>query len=69
MNKGQFQKGHKGYWVGKQRSQVTKELMKKGFEAAPTHFSSKAVKTNASASVIKEVITKLSGSGRSKKTI
>jgi 5-methylcytosine-specific restriction endonuclease McrA len=27
MNKGQFQKGHKGYWVGKQRSQVTKELM------------------------------------------
>jgi len=38
------------------------ELRKIGFQAAATHFKTKAVRTNASATVVREVVTRLSGS-------
>jgi len=45
-----------------QPSKIMEDLRKRGFQAVPTHFSSKAVKTDASASVVKEVISKLAKS-------
>jgi tRNA G26 N,N-dimethylase Trm1 len=50
-------------------SRVINELTKKVFQTVPTHFSSKAVRTDAPAKAIKEVLINLVGSGKSKKTI
>jgi tRNA (guanine26-N2/guanine27-N2)-dimethyltransferase len=38
---------------------VVDELRKKGYEAVPTHFSPKALRTNAPASIMREVLEKL----------
>ena len=43
-------------------SKTIGELRKTGFQAVATHFNSKAVRTNASAKVVREVVTRLSGS-------
>jgi tRNA (guanine26-N2/guanine27-N2)-dimethyltransferase len=40
-------------------TKVVYDVRKAGFQAIPTHFNSKGVKTNAPANVIKEIITKL----------
>jgi len=40
-------------------SEIMTELKEFGFQAVPTHFSSKAFRTDASASLVKETITKL----------
>ena len=40
-------------------NRVLKELITAGFQATATHFNSKAVKTNASAKEIKEIVSKL----------
>jgi tRNA G26 N,N-dimethylase Trm1 len=40
-------------------NRVTKELQKRGYEAVPTHFSPKALRTSAPASVMKEILSKL----------
>jgi len=40
-------------------SRIVAELREKGFQALPTHFSSKAVRTDAPASVMREIVTKL----------
>jgi len=40
-------------------TKVIYDVRKAGFQAIPTHFNSKGVKTNAPANVIKEIITKL----------
>jgi len=49
-------------------SRIVAELREKGFQAVPTHFSSKAVRTDAPASAMREIVTKLAGS-KNKKTI
>lgn len=41
-------------------------LREAGFQAVPTHFSSKALRTNAPAKVVTEILTRLSGSSRTK---
>jgi len=38
---------------------VVEELRKGGFQAVPTHFSSRGVKTDAPARAMKEIISKL----------
>jgi len=43
-------------------SKTIDELRKTGFQAVVTHFNTKAVRTNASAKVLREVVTRLSGS-------
>jgi tRNA (guanine26-N2/guanine27-N2)-dimethyltransferase len=43
-------------------SEIIDELRKLGFQAVATHFTAKAIRTNASAKVVKEVVTRLSGS-------
>jgi tRNA (guanine26-N2/guanine27-N2)-dimethyltransferase len=43
-------------------SEIIDELRKLGFQAVVTHFTSKAIRTNASAKVVNEVVTRLSGS-------
>lgn len=43
-------------------SKTIGELRKTGFQAVGTHFNSKAVRTNAPAKVVKELVTRLSGS-------
>jgi tRNA (guanine26-N2/guanine27-N2)-dimethyltransferase len=43
-------------------SKVIDELRKLGFQAVATHFSAKAVRTNAPAKTVKEIVTGLSGS-------
>jgi len=40
-------------------SRIVADLRKKGFQAVFTHFSSKAVRTDASATVMKEIVTRL----------
>jgi len=40
-------------------SRIVAKLRNKGFQAVPTHFSSKAVRTDAPASVMREIVTKL----------
>jgi len=40
-------------------SKVIKELADAGFQAVPTHFSRKAVRTNAPAVVLREIVAKL----------
>ncbi len=50
-------------------SRVINELTKKVFQTTATHFSSKAVRTDAPAKAIKEILINLAGSGKSKKTI
>jgi len=40
-------------------SRIVAELRKSGFEAVPTHFNTKAVKTDASARVMKKIVTGL----------
>jgi tRNA (guanine26-N2/guanine27-N2)-dimethyltransferase len=50
-------------------SQVINELTKKGFQTAPTHFSSKALRTDAPIETIKELLITLVSSRKSKKTI
>ena len=40
--------------------EVMDNIKKAGFQATPTHFNSRGVRTNAPANVVKEVITKLS---------
>ena len=40
-------------------SKVTEELGKQGFQAVATHFSSKAVRTNAPANVVRKIVTEL----------
>jgi tRNA (guanine26-N2/guanine27-N2)-dimethyltransferase len=40
-------------------NRVTKELHKEGYKAVPTHFSSKAIRTNTPSSVMKEILSKL----------
>jgi len=42
-------------------SKTISEIRKMGFQAITTHFNTKAVRTNAPAKVVKEVLTKLSG--------
>jgi len=39
--------------------EVVNGMKRSGFQATPTHFNSKGIKTNAPAKVVKEVITKL----------
>jgi len=43
-------------------SKTIGELRKTGFQAVTTHFNTKAIRTNAPAKVVKEVVTRLSGS-------
>jgi tRNA (guanine26-N2/guanine27-N2)-dimethyltransferase len=43
-------------------NRVIEELQKKGYEAVPTHFSLKALRTNAPASVMKEILSRLAES-------
>jgi tRNA G26 N,N-dimethylase Trm1 len=43
-------------------SKVMDELRKLGFQAVATHFNTKAVRTNATAQIVKEIVTRLSGS-------
>lgn len=43
-------------------SEIIGELRKLGFQAVVTHFTAKAVRTNAPAKVVKEVVTRLSSS-------
>jgi len=43
-------------------SKTIGELRNTGFQAVATHFNTKAVRTNAPAKVLKEVVTRLSGS-------
>ena len=43
-------------------SKIIGKLRKTGFQAVGTHFNTKAVRTNASANFVKEVVTRLSGS-------
>jgi len=45
-------------------SRIIEELRKNSFQTVPTHFSSKALRTNASAGVMKEIVTRLAGSGK-----
>jgi len=45
-------------------SKVIGEIRRIGFQAIATHFNTKAVRTNAPAKVVKEVITRLSVSGK-----
>jgi len=40
-------------------SKIIAELRKNGFQAVPTHFSTKAVRTDTPTSVMKEIVTKL----------
>jgi len=40
-------------------SKIIEELGKQGFQAVPTHFSSKAVRTNAPANVVRKIVTEL----------
>jgi len=49
-------------------SRIVVELRKNGYQSVATHFSPKAVRTDAPASVMREIVTKLSGS-ENKKTI
>jgi tRNA G26 N,N-dimethylase Trm1 len=39
------------------------ELREMGFQVIATHFSSKAIRTDAPAAVVKEVVSKLAGKG------
>lgn len=39
--------------------EVMKKLRKAGFQAVPTHFNSRGIRTDAPASVVKEIITRL----------
>ncbi len=39
--------------------EVMKKLRKAGFQAVPTHFNSRGIRTNAPASVVKEIIARL----------
>ncbi len=39
--------------------EVKKELRKAGFQAIPTHFSSRGIRTDAPAKVVKEIVTRL----------
>jgi len=41
-------------------SEIIDELRKLGFQAVVTHFTAKAIRTNASAKVVKEVVSRLS---------
>jgi len=41
---------------------IVADLRKNGFQAVPTHFSTKAVRTDAPASVMREIVTKLASS-------
>jgi tRNA (guanine26-N2/guanine27-N2)-dimethyltransferase len=50
-------------------SRVINELTKKGFQTVPTHFSSKALRTDAPIETIKELLITLVSSRKSKKTI
>ena len=51
-------------------SKVTTELKNKGFQAMPTHFNRRAVRTDASATALKAIVTKLASLGsESKKSI
>jgi len=43
-------------------SKIVAELRKNGFQAVSTHFSTNAFRTDAPASVIREIVTKLAGS-------
>jgi tRNA (guanine26-N2/guanine27-N2)-dimethyltransferase len=47
-------------------TETIRMLRKAGFQATPTHFSSKALRTDAPARVLTEILTKLSGSSRTK---
>jgi len=47
-------------------SKIIAELSKSGFQAVATHFSSKAVRTDAPAGALREIITRLSSSERKK---
>jgi len=49
-------------------ARIFADLRKNGFQAVLTHFNTKAVRTDAPASVMREIVTKLAGS-ESKKTI
>jgi tRNA (guanine26-N2/guanine27-N2)-dimethyltransferase len=51
------------------QSTIFAELQKHGFQVVPTHFSSRSLRTNAPAGVMKEILTELSGFEESKKTI
>jgi len=44
-------------------SKVLTELENQGFQAAPTHFSRKAVRTDATAAVLREILTRLARAG------
>ena len=46
-------------------SKIIHELIGSGFQAVVTHFSSKAVRTDASASAVREIVTKLTKTSRS----
>jgi len=48
-------------------SRIVAELKKAGFQAVPTHFSTKAVRTDAPASLVGEIVTKLACSGKTRK--
>jgi len=51
-------------------SKVIAELQNENFQAAPTHFNSKAIRSDATAAVIREIVTKLARSdSRTKKLI
>jgi tRNA (guanine26-N2/guanine27-N2)-dimethyltransferase len=43
-------------------SKVVEELRKRGYEAVPTHFSPKALRTNAPANAMKEILSRLAES-------
>jgi tRNA G26 N,N-dimethylase Trm1 len=43
-------------------NRVIEELHKKAYEAVPSHFSPKALRTNAPASVMKEILSRLTES-------
>jgi len=48
-------------------SRIVAELRKAGFKAAPTHFSTKAVRTDATANVMREILAKLVAEENTKK--
>jgi tRNA (guanine26-N2/guanine27-N2)-dimethyltransferase len=50
-------------------SRIVVELRKNSYQVLSTHFSPKAVRTNAPASVMREMVTKLAGSGKARKQI
>jgi tRNA (guanine26-N2/guanine27-N2)-dimethyltransferase len=43
-------------------TKIVSSLEKAGFQAVPTHFNTKGIKTNAPAEVVKDVVSKIAGS-------